>query len=97
MSTNKEEIRAYIRKKYAGVALNKGKGGGCCGSNSGCFGDSGLSMKDVKEAAQKLGYNPEELSKIPEAANMGLGCGNPVAIASLREGETVLNLAAVEV
>jgi arsenite methyltransferase len=91
-SVNKEEIRAYIRKNYAKVATNKGKGSGCCGTGGCCCGDTGVSFKDSKEAAKALGYTVEELGNIPEGANMGLGCGNPVAIASLKEGETVLDL-----
>lgn len=91
MSVNKEEIRAYIRKNYAKVAVSKGKGAGCC-STSGCCGDNSINIKDAKEAAKALGYSLEELASIPEGANMGLGCGNPVAIASLKEGETVLDL-----
>lgn len=92
MSINKEEIRAYIRKNYANVALNKGNGTGCCGTSGCCSGDNSLVTDDAKEASKRLGYNEEKLSKIPEGANMGLGCGNPVAIASLKDGETVLDL-----
>lgn len=92
MSNNKDEIRAYIRKKYANVALNNGKGTGCCGTSGCCSGDNNLVTSDAKDASKRLGYNEEELSNIPEGANMGLGCGNPVAIASLKEGETVLDL-----
>lgn len=92
MSVNKEEIRAYIRKNYAKVAINKGKGTGCCGSSGCCSSGDNVSFKDAKEAAKELGYTVEELANIPEGANMGLGCGNPVAIASLKEGETVLDL-----
>jgi arsenite methyltransferase len=91
-SVNKEEIRAYIRKNYAKVAINKGKGSGCCGTSGCCCGEGSVSFKDSKEAAKSLGYTVEELANIPEGANMGLGCGNPVAIASLKEGETVLDL-----
>ena len=39
-----------------------------------------------------IGYSPEEMQAVPEGANLGLGCGNPVALASLKEGETVLDL-----
>ena len=46
----------------------------------------------MAEISQKLGYTPDELASIPNGANMGLGCGNPQAIADLREGETVLDL-----
>jgi Methylase involved in ubiquinone/menaquinone biosynthesis len=46
----------------------------------------------VLEISKKIGYNDEELETVPEGANLGLGCGNPVVLASLREGEIVLDL-----
>ena len=46
----------------------------------------------IEEISQKMGYSVEELQSIPNGANMGLGCGNPQAIADLKEGETVLDL-----
>src|SRR5688572_24405652 len=46
----------------------------------------------VRAVAEAFGYSPEELASIPAEANMGLSCGNPTAIANLREGETVLDL-----
>ncbi|WP_139905455.1 arsenite methyltransferase [Clostridium thermarum] len=92
MSNNKEEIRVYIRKKYSKVAKLKESGTGCCGTGGCCCGDSSVSDSSIQEAAERLGYNTEELNNIPEGSNMGLGCGNPIAIASLKEGETVLDL-----
>ncbi len=55
---------------------------------------SGLSSSDgdVSAVAQAFGYTPEELASIPAEANMGLSCGNPLATANLREGETVVDL-----
>src|SRR6516165_5236070 len=55
---------------------------------------SGLSSdhEGVKAVAEAFGYSPEELASIPAEANMGLSCGNPTAAASLREGETVVDL-----
>jgi SAM-dependent methyltransferase len=92
MSANKDEIRAYIRKNYSKVTLSKDKGTGCCGTNGCCCGESNLGLIDLKETCKRLGYDVEELSNIPEGANMGLGCGNPIAIASLEKGQTVLDL-----
>ena len=46
----------------------------------------------IEEISQKMGYTIEELQSIPNDANMGLGCGNPQAIAELKEGETILDL-----
>lgn len=87
MLTEKEEIRDYIRKKYAKVAL-KGSNGNSCGCNCGC----NDKPQDVKHIAATVGYTENDITNVPQEANMGLGCGNPVAIASLREGETVLDL-----
>ena len=54
----------------------------CCGS----------APVDYKESAKRIGYTDAELAALPEGANLGLGCGNPTAFASLKEGETVLDL-----
>jgi SAM-dependent methyltransferase len=79
-----DEIRAAIRAQYGALARQAtrptGGGGGCCGPSP--------------EASLDLGYVPEDLNSVPEGANLGLGCGNPQAIASLRSGETVLDLGA---
>ena len=84
MSTNtNDEIRKAVREQYAGVA-NK-TSDGCC--TPGCCGPA-------PDASLSLGYAAEDLTAVPEGANMGLGCGNPQAIAALGEGETVLDLGA---
>jgi len=82
---DKEKLREYIRKNYAKVA-QKGATGGCC--SAGCCGNT----IDVKKTSENLGYLVTDLSDVPSEANMGLGCGNPIAIASLKEGEVVLDL-----
>lgn len=85
---NKEEIREHIRKNYAKIALKGEKSGGCsCGS--GCCDDNSI---DIKGNSINLGYSEEDLLDIPIDANMGLGCGNPIAIAALKEKEVVLDL-----
>ncbi len=85
---NKElEIRESIRKNYAEVA-SKGSVGGCCSGGCSCDDDP----FDITEASFKIGYSEEDLTNAPLEANMGLGCGNPIAIASIKEGETVLDL-----
>jgi arsenite methyltransferase len=87
MIENKEEIRDLIRRNYGSVAQKSSQGGGCaCGCS--CSGDS----LDISEVSQQIGYTEEDLSKVPSEANMGLGCGNPIAIAALKEGEVVLDL-----
>ena len=49
-------------------------------------------LTSEQDIGKKIGYTEEELKAAPEGANLGLGCGNPVALASLKEGETVLDL-----
>lgn len=84
----KEETRRAVRERYGKVAVDESTGCGC--SPSCCGENNPASDLEVKTLA--LGYSPEEVSAIPEGANMGLGCGNPTAIASLKPGETVLDL-----
>jgi arsenite methyltransferase len=77
-------IKEKVRERYAKVALERTS---CCGTQSSCCG--GASVQDI---SQLLGYSKEELSQVPEGANLGLGCGNPVALACLKEGQTVMDL-----
>lgn len=83
-----DKIREAIRSNYGSVAQPGFVGGGCC-SSSCCSRDDDRASREISVA---LGYSIEELSKAPQASNMGLGCGNPLAIASLKPGETVLDL-----
>jgi arsenite methyltransferase len=82
-----ETIRESVRENYAAVAQRAGAGGCCC-SSSCCSGEDGIIPVD----SQQLGYSTEELSAVPAGANLGLGCGNPGAIAALQPGEVVLDL-----
>jgi len=79
-----EEIKKVVREGYAQIA--KGRGSCCNTANPCCV------STDVREISKKIGYTDEELETVPQRANLGLGCGNPVALASLREGEIVLDL-----
>lgn len=88
MSTNDknqfdEQIRETVRTGYAAIAT--GQRSCCCSSQR-----SGHA--DPARLAQAIGYDAESLAKLPDGANMGLSCGNPVAIAALQEGQTVLDL-----
>src|SRR5687768_7976620 len=79
----KDRVREAVREQYGAVARADGTTGcapACCGPGA--------------SASLKLGYSEEDLASVPEGANMGLGCGNPQAIAALRPGETVLDLGA---
>jgi SAM-dependent methyltransferase len=70
-------IKEEIRDKYGSIARTAGS---CCGSSP------------ASDASKKVGYSDDDISAVPGGANLGLGCGNPVAIASLQPGETVLDL-----
>ena len=72
-----EDIKEKVREGYA----RRARGGSRCG---------GENLAQV--ISQKVRYTDEELVVVPEEANLGLDCGNPVAVASLRKGETVLDL-----
>jgi arsenite methyltransferase len=79
-----EKIGKNVREGYAKMV----KEGLCCSPTASCHGDSAPD----EERSRKMGYTKEELKSIPEGANLGLGCGNPVALASLKEGEIVIDL-----
>lgn len=82
----KKEIKKAVRKGYAEIAR---EGSTCCGPiESPCCGGAG----EAREISRNIGYSEEELESVPKGSNLGLGCGNPVALASLKEGETVLDL-----
>lgn len=79
----KDRVRAAVRDQYGSIA--RGATGGCCAPGT---------CGPGADASLALGYSAEDLASVPEGANMGLGCGNPQAIAGLREGQTVLDLGA---
>lgn len=85
---NAEDVKDEVRSAYAEVAEASNQNQ-CCGNSKSCC---GVSAKPDSEYSEELGYSQEELSCVPEGCNMGLGCGNPQAIASLKEGEVVLDL-----
>src|SRR6185369_14698818 len=90
MKTNspgqKDNVHDLVRDSYAKVAT--GQQDGCCAPGVGCCDTE----RPTATSADKLGYSPEEIAALPEGADLGLGCGNPQAIASLKPGETVLDL-----
>jgi SAM-dependent methyltransferase len=85
---NENEIKQAVRENYGKVAAASGSSGCCCGPS--CC--SPTISKNAADASVNLGYSKEDIESVPEGANMGLGCGNPQAIASLKAGETVLDL-----
>ncbi len=82
----KESIRKQVRERYAKVAKEPQQS--CCGPMNSCCGSSSA----AHTIAGKIGYSKEDLTSVPNHANLGLGCGNPTALASLLPGETVLDL-----
>lgn len=94
MSTHKatsDQIRDQIRGDYATIAKTSNKAQGT--GSSCCAGACGVTESiDPDVLAERIGYTREELEALPADANMGLSCGNPNAIANLKEGETVLDL-----
>ncbi|MBE0448673.1 MAG: arsenite methyltransferase [Actinobacteria bacterium] len=84
ISTADDDIKHTVREGYGRIAKQSGS---CCGST-----DTWMDVDLQKTMSKKIGYTDEELSEVPADANLGLGCGNPVALASLKEGEVVLDL-----
>jgi arsenite methyltransferase len=80
---DKNEIKKNVREGYASVAKQSTS---CCTPSTSCCGNPSQTI------SKAIGYSEQEMSSVPEGANLGLGCGNPVALASLKEGETVLDL-----
>jgi ubiquinone/menaquinone biosynthesis C-methylase UbiE len=83
MTESDERIRSAVRDHYGEIARE-----GCGCSPSSCCG----SEPTRSTQSSRLGYSPEEIASVPAGADLGLGCGNPQAIASLRAGEVVLDL-----
>jgi arsenite methyltransferase len=79
-----ENVKKEVRKRYAKVAKTSGS---CCTSNVSC-----CSAPTNEQVSKMIGYSQTELEAVPNGANLGLGCGNPTALASLKEGERVLDL-----
>ncbi len=79
-----DKIKEIVKSRYAKVALHNMP---CCGTQKSCCGSS-----DAKDISKKVGYHDMDLNSVPEGANLGLGCGNPVALALLKEGDVVLDL-----
>jgi hypothetical protein len=76
---NATDTKSLVRDWYGGVATGDGK---CCGPNT------------AQETSSSMGYSEAELASLPEGADLGLGCGNPQALAAMRPGEVVVLAAA---
>lgn len=80
-----KEIKKRVREGYADIVKKKNS---CCDPVRPCC-EGANTTEDI---SKNIGYTEEELKSVPEGANLGLGCGNPIALASLKQGETVLDL-----
>ena len=98
-NNSKDKIRASVMENYKRVALQnetqENSQSDCCdpsttNSETSCCGSSDTNI--FENISHKLGYSSDECKNVPEGSNMGLGCGNPQAIASLQKGATVLDL-----
>ncbi len=90
-----EVVLEAVRSRYAGIAKADPGTASCCGTGSSCCGPAAPgAVADPEAVSSFIGYSQEELAAVPEGANLGLGCGNPQAIAALKVGETVLDLGA---
>lgn len=83
MGKQAENVKKIVRDGYA-KALSQNS---CCSGGPCCSGTS-----QAKAISKSVGYSDEEINIVPEGSNLGFGCGNPVAIASLKEGDIVLDL-----
>jgi hypothetical protein len=103
---DKEKVRQAVRESYGNIAKSVSVVSGieaapsCCGTTetaipadtqASCCGGPEVTSEQLNEL---MGYSKEDILNAPEGANMGLGCGNPVALASLKPGETVVDLGA---
>jgi arsenite methyltransferase len=88
----KEEVTKVVRERYASIA--KEATAGCCGPRKLVQISPKYDEKAdmAKKLSKNIGYSDEDMALVPEGSNLGLGCGNPVALASLKEGEVVLDL-----
>lgn len=87
---SEDAVREAVRDGYSRIAQG-GQGGCGPGGSGGCCGPTTFSPESL---ARAIGYSPAEVAAIPDGANMGLSCGNPIALSSLRPGEVVLDLGA---
>lgn len=82
---DKNDIKKVVREGYGEIAKSDRS---CCGFQKSCCGSADL----TKDISKNIGYSEDDIKSVPNGANLGLGCGNPIALASLKHGETVLDL-----
>src|SRR5512144_1173137 len=79
--------KELVRARYGGIA-ETASNTSCCAPTTSCCGPTA----DPVSKSREMGYSDAELATAPDGANLGLGCGNPQAIAALKAGETVIDL-----
>jgi SAM-dependent methyltransferase len=82
------QIKEMVRARYGGIAEAAGTAASCCAPAASCCGPTSTPNSKSRD----MGYSDAELAAVPDGANLGLGCGNPQAIAALKEGEVVVDL-----
>ncbi len=92
---NEKTIREAVREHYGSIAQRRGSccsAGSSAGSANSCCGPAQETGSIADSEGKAIGYSAQEMGSIPEGSDMGLGCGNPLAFTSLKEGDTVLDL-----
>lgn len=82
------EVKEAVKDRYGGIARQGMFTSSCCAPSAGC----GCGPSAATQASADLGYDAAELAALPQGADMGLGCGNPIALAGLKEGDVVVDL-----
>ncbi len=87
-----DTIKDLVRARYGDIAARADST--CCApaAATSCCGTTAAPVRDLSAKAREIGYSDEELAAVPEGANLGLGCGNPLAIAAMQAGEVVVDL-----
>jgi len=82
------DVKDAVKDRYGGIARQAMFTSSCCGPSASC----GCGPSGASQASADLGYDPAELAALPPGADMGLGCGNPIALAGMKEGDVVVDL-----
>ena len=85
-----DTIKEMVRARYGSIAA-QAETSCCAPATTSCCGET-AAAPDLDAKARNIGYSDEELAAVPEGANLGLGCGNPLAIAAMQAGEVVVDL-----
>lgn len=85
---DQHDLKEMVRARYGGIAETASGAESCCAPAVSCCGPA----TDPGSKSRQMGYSDTELAAVPEGVNLGLGCGNPQAIAALQPGEVVIDL-----